>query len=305
MAEASNPVPTQLQDLPEMLTANDLASLLQTTTRTIRRLVIRGVLPTPRRFGALNAVVAPGHRRNPSQPGLAQLSNRGDIDLSPPTKKRGSECIMANKDSEGKVKQSAATCSSGWCWTPASRCSAIARDIAFAVLKIRETRQTYPLRSKKFRAFCRGSLLSSRPGHAGIAGRRGGDSYAGEHGPPRRRMSEMFTSASPRTAATVTSTWPTRRGGPCEVRPGSWKLVTNPPVYFSAGGALLALPAPVRGGRLADLRKIVHVTDKADWYLLVAWLTLHLLSAGRFPYCSWSDSKAAVNPSWRDCSANS
>jgi predicted DNA-binding transcriptional regulator AlpA len=53
MAEASNPAPTQLQDLPDMLTANDLASILQTTTRTIRRLVIRGVLPTPQRFGRL------------------------------------------------------------------------------------------------------------------------------------------------------------------------------------------------------------------------------------------------------------
>ena len=53
MNDPSKPVATQLQALPEMLTANDLARLIQTTTRSVRRFVLRGVLPPPQRFGRL------------------------------------------------------------------------------------------------------------------------------------------------------------------------------------------------------------------------------------------------------------
>ena len=48
-----NARPAQLDELPAMLTACDLARLMQTTTRTIRRLVIRGELPKPQRLGRL------------------------------------------------------------------------------------------------------------------------------------------------------------------------------------------------------------------------------------------------------------
>jgi len=53
MSEDTNAVPPRVKDLPDMATAADLARVLQTTTRTIRRLVIRGVLPKPQRFGGL------------------------------------------------------------------------------------------------------------------------------------------------------------------------------------------------------------------------------------------------------------
>ena len=46
-------LPARLDELPEMLRAADLARLLQTTTRTIRRLVVRGELPAPQKFGRL------------------------------------------------------------------------------------------------------------------------------------------------------------------------------------------------------------------------------------------------------------
>lgn len=53
MRQPMNTLPTQLAHLPEALTAADLARVLQTTTRTIRRLVLRGELPPPQRFGRL------------------------------------------------------------------------------------------------------------------------------------------------------------------------------------------------------------------------------------------------------------
>jgi hypothetical protein len=51
--KGKNPGPAQLDELPETLTTDDLARIFQTTTRTIRRLVGRRVLPPPQRFGRL------------------------------------------------------------------------------------------------------------------------------------------------------------------------------------------------------------------------------------------------------------
>ena len=53
LTNATNPVPAQLDALPETLTPAELGRALPTTTRTIRRLVHRGVLPEPQRFGRL------------------------------------------------------------------------------------------------------------------------------------------------------------------------------------------------------------------------------------------------------------
>ncbi len=46
-------VPAQLEALPDFVTTDDVAQVMQTTTRTVRRLVARGVLPQPMRFGRL------------------------------------------------------------------------------------------------------------------------------------------------------------------------------------------------------------------------------------------------------------
>ncbi len=51
-ADASPP-PVALDDLPETLTSADVARVLKTTTRTVRRLVVRNELPQPSRFGRL------------------------------------------------------------------------------------------------------------------------------------------------------------------------------------------------------------------------------------------------------------
>ena len=46
-------VPTRLEALPDLVTTDDVARVMQTTTRTVRRLVARGELPQPIRFGRL------------------------------------------------------------------------------------------------------------------------------------------------------------------------------------------------------------------------------------------------------------
>ena len=61
-----------------------------------------------------------------------------------------------------------------------------------------------------------------------------------------------------------------------------WEVVSEPPVWFRRPNGLQALPIPERGGRLADLRRFVNVTD-SDWPLLAGFLIFCLHPAGPYP----------------------
>ena len=52
-----------------------------------------------------------------------------------------------------------------------------------------------------------------------------------------------------------------------------WTVVEGkPPVRFIRPRGLAPLPAPERGGRIADLRPFLNVRDESDFVLMVAWL---------------------------------
>jgi len=57
-----------------------------------------------------------------------------------------------------------------------------------------------------------------------------------------------------------------------EIRGSDWRIVTEPPVKFRRKRGTLALPAPVKGGSLEELRDFVNVSGEDAWTLLVGWL---------------------------------
>jgi hypothetical protein len=73
-----------------------------------------------------------------------------------------------------------------------------------------------------------------------------------------------------------------------EVTAAGWRVVeTGCPVYFRRPKAMRALPVPVRGGRVDELRPWLHLgTDtegETDWQLIVGWLLQALRPRGPFP----------------------
>jgi hypothetical protein len=67
-----------------------------------------------------------------------------------------------------------------------------------------------------------------------------------------------------------------------EVDDDGWRVVTNPPVRFRRAKAMLALPTPVNGGRLDELRDYVNV-DGDGWTLAAAWLVAAARPRGPYP----------------------
>jgi hypothetical protein len=62
-----------------------------------------------------------------------------------------------------------------------------------------------------------------------------------------------------------------------------WQVMPMHPVRFRRPAGMLALPRPVPGGTLEELRAFVNVGAEADWRLLVAWVIAALQPHGPYP----------------------
>jgi hypothetical protein len=67
-----------------------------------------------------------------------------------------------------------------------------------------------------------------------------------------------------------------------KIGPRGWKVIDNPPVRFRRSRGMLALPEPVKGGTLDELRPFLNV-DERDWPLVIAWMLQALRPCGPYP----------------------
>jgi len=62
-----------------------------------------------------------------------------------------------------------------------------------------------------------------------------------------------------------------------------WEVVSHVPVMFVRAPGMQALPRPVDGGMIDDLRPILNLDSEDHWKLIVSWLTGALRPEGHFP----------------------
>lgn len=68
-----------------------------------------------------------------------------------------------------------------------------------------------------------------------------------------------------------------------EITAAGWRVVADPPVRFIRARGMLALPAPVGGGSLDELRPFLNYGSESDFRLMVSWLAMTLRAAGPYP----------------------
>ncbi len=68
-----------------------------------------------------------------------------------------------------------------------------------------------------------------------------------------------------------------------EITENAWRVVAEPPVRFWRSASMLALPEPVAGGDLLELRSFMNVSDDDAWHLLVGWLVMAFSPTGPYP----------------------
>ena len=68
-----------------------------------------------------------------------------------------------------------------------------------------------------------------------------------------------------------------------EIDADGWHIVKQEGVKFRRPGGMRALPEPVRGGSIDELRPFLNLKDEDDFTLLVGWLILSLNPRGPYP----------------------
>jgi hypothetical protein len=68
-----------------------------------------------------------------------------------------------------------------------------------------------------------------------------------------------------------------------EVTARGWRVVADPPVKFIRRRGMLALPVPVVGGNIDELRPLLNLPGDNDWMLYVSWLVAALRPGRPFP----------------------
>lgn len=73
-----------------------------------------------------------------------------------------------------------------------------------------------------------------------------------------------------------------------EITPAGWQVIqsTDSPVVFVRRQAMQALPEPVKGGDVSELRKFLNVEEDATWTLIVCWLVMTFHPSGPYPILS-------------------
>ncbi len=68
-----------------------------------------------------------------------------------------------------------------------------------------------------------------------------------------------------------------------EIDARGWRFATEPPVKFRRPKGMAALPEPVRGGTVAELRQFANVGSDDDWMLIASWLVAAFRPTGPYP----------------------
>lgn len=68
-----------------------------------------------------------------------------------------------------------------------------------------------------------------------------------------------------------------------EMTRDGWRIITEPPVFFRRPNGMLALPTPVKGGSIDELRPFINIESESDWMLVVSWLVGALHPTGPYP----------------------
>jgi len=139
----------------------------------------------------------------------------------------------------------------------------------YAALAINGHREIWPLNSKTFRHWLAGRfynvvhMVSRDMLREALAVL---ESRAAFEGPQCRVGMRVLRSGSAIYIDLADDEWRA-----VEITDAGWRVVPDPPVMFGRTTGMAALPAPLEGGSINELRPFLHVGDE-QWQLIVGWL---------------------------------
>jgi hypothetical protein len=153
---------------------------------------------------------------------------------------------------------------------------------AYADVVIDGRRETWPIRSRRFRAFLRRSYYRATGTAASSCEITGAlqqlEARAQFDGPERKVHLRIAEHVGALYLDLADDQWRA-----VEITPAGWQVISAPPVRFRRTPGLLPLPVPQRGGSITHLQSLLNLASYDDFILVIAWLLAALRPAGPYP----------------------
>jgi hypothetical protein len=164
---------------------------------------------------------------------------------------------------------------------------------AFADIVVGGHRETWPIRSKRFRAFLRRSYYQATGEATSAAEIRSAldllEARAQFDGPERTVHIRTAEHGGRIYLDLADEHWRA-----AEIGPDGWQVIGCPPVRFRRPTGMLPLPVPQRGGSIETLRSFLNVASQNDFVLMVAWLLAALRPRGPYPLLAVSGEQGSA-----------
>lgn len=168
-----------------------------------------------------------------------------------------------------------------------------AEGIPFADLVVDRHRETWALRSKRFRAWLRQEYYtrtSDAPSHADLNTVLNLLEARAQFDAPERKVSVRFAGQDGFIYLEIAEEcWHA-----VEIGPQGWRMVPEPPVRFRRSAGMLPLPFPERGGSISDLWSFLNLPRDDDLALVVSWLLAALRASGPYPVMAVSGEQGSA-----------
>jgi hypothetical protein len=157
-----------------------------------------------------------------------------------------------------------------------------AAGTAFVDLLIKGKRQTWPIRSKRFRTWLRRRHYETTRTAASAAAVNSAldllEAQAQFEGPERAVHVRLAEHAGHIYLDLADEYWRA-----VEIGPDGWRVIGSPPVRFRRAAGMLPLPVPQGGGSIEELASFLNLPSRNDFVLVVAWLLATLRADGPYP----------------------
>jgi hypothetical protein len=168
-----------------------------------------------------------------------------------------------------------------------------ATGTAFADIIIEGHRETWPIRSKRFRAWLRRCYYQATREAASAAEIRSVldllEARAQFDGPERIVHIRTAERAGRIYLDLADDHWRA-----VDIGPEGWKVMGCPPVRFRRPAGMLPLPVPEQGGSIETLQSFLNLASRNDFVLVVAWLLAALRSGGPYPLLAISGEQGSA-----------
>ena len=168
-----------------------------------------------------------------------------------------------------------------------------AGGVAYADLITDGHRETWPIRSKRFRTWvrrCYYHATGAAAGAAVIGSALDLLEARAQFDAPERAVSTRVAEHAGRLYLDLAD----EHWRAVAIGPDGWRVLGCPPVRFRRAPGMLSLPVPERGGSIEALRSFLNLSNQNDFVLVVAWLLAALRSGGPYPLLAISGEQGSA-----------